>query len=45
MESVSLSAPVTIQVREYIDPTIGVATLDVTLIVMVGSGDEKRHKN
>ena len=37
----SLSAPVTVQVREYIDPTIGVATLDVTLTVMVGAGDEE----
>jgi hypothetical protein len=38
---VSLSVPVTVQVREYIDPTIGVATLPVraTLTVMVGSGD------
>jgi hypothetical protein len=38
---VSLSAPVTAQVREYIVPTIGVATLDATLTVMAGSGDEK----
>jgi hypothetical protein len=32
------------QVREYIDPTIGVATLPVraTLTVMVGARDEKR---
>ena len=37
----SLSAPVTVQVREYIDPTIGVDTLEATLTVMVGSGDEK----
>ena len=38
----SLSAPVTVQVREYVDPTCsGVTTLDVILIVMVGSGDEK----
>ena len=27
----------TIQVREYIDPTIGVATFDAMLTVMVGS--------
>ena len=27
----------TIQVSEYIDPTIGVATLDAMLTVMVGS--------
>ena len=27
--------------REYVDPTIGVATLDETLTVMVGSGDDK----
>ena len=39
MESVSLSAPVTVQVRVYIDPAIGVATLDVILTVMDGSGD------
>jgi hypothetical protein len=38
---VSLSAPVTLQVREYTDPTIGVATLDATLTMMVGAGDEK----
>jgi hypothetical protein len=41
MVSVRPPAPVTVQVREYIDPTIGVATLDATLTVMVGSGDEK----
>ena len=41
MASLSLSAPVTAQVREYSDPTIGVAMLDETLTVMVGSGDEK----
>ena len=41
MASVSLSAPVTVQVREYIDPTIGVATLlDITLAAMIGAGDE-----
>ena len=34
----------TVQVREYIDPTIGVATLDVTLTVMVGTGDEKTQE-
>ena len=34
----------TVQVREYIDPTIGVATLDATLTVMVGSGDEKTQE-
>ncbi len=39
----SPSAPVAVQVREYIDPTIGVATLDVTLTVIVGSGDEKDY--
>jgi hypothetical protein len=38
---VSLSAPVIVQVREYIDPTIGVATLDATLTAMVGAGYEK----
>ena len=40
----SLSAPVSVQVREYIDPAIGVATLEATLTVMVGSGDEKDHQ-
>ena len=44
MASVSLSAPVTVQLGEYIDPTIGVATLDTTLTVMVGSGDEMCKK-
>ena len=37
VESVSLSAPVTLQVREYIDSAIGVATLVSTLTVMGGS--------
>ena len=32
------SAPVTEQVREYIDPAIGVATSVVTVTVMFGSG-------
>ena len=41
VESVSLSAPVTVQVREYIDPAIGVATLVSTLTVMGGSGNEQ----
>ena len=41
MEPVSLSAPVTVQVREYIAPTVGVATPASTLTEMVGSGDEK----
>ena len=45
MASVSLSAPVMVQLGEYIDPTIGVATLDTTLTVMVGSGDEMCKKN
>jgi hypothetical protein len=42
---VSLSTPVIVQVREYIDPTIGVATLDAILTVMVGSGDEKMQES
>ena len=48
MALVSFSAPVITQVREYIDPAIGVATLLDAVTVMVGSGDEKsrrRHKN
>ena len=43
VESVSLSAPVTVQVREYIDPAIGVAIPAVTVTVMVGSGNEKKR--
>ena len=39
MEPVSLSAPVTAQLRVYIDPTLGVVELDVILTVMDGSGD------
>ena len=42
VEPVSLSAPVTVQVREYIDPAIGVATPVSTLTVMGGS--EKSRK-
>ena len=37
MEPVSLSAPVTVQVREYIAPTVGLATLALTLTEMGGS--------
>ena len=33
----------TVQVREYVDPNIGVSTPDVTLTMMVGSGDEKHN--
>ena len=42
MASVSFSAPVILQVREYvyIDPTIGATLLDAIPTVMVGSGDE-----
>ena len=40
----SPSAPVTVQVREYIDPAIGVATPVVTVTVMVGSGNEKKKR-
>ena len=40
----SLSAPVTVQLREYINPTIGVVTLAVTLTVMDGTGDEKTRE-
>ena len=38
----SLSAPVTIQVREYIDPTIGGAASPSILIVIIGS---RYHNN
>ena len=41
----SPSAPVTVQVREYIDPAIGVAIPAVTVTVMVGSGNEKKKRN
>ena len=42
VEPVSLSAPVTVQVREYITPTVGVVTPASTLTEMTaGSGDEK----
>ena len=41
----SLSAPVTVQVREYIDPTIGVATLASTLTVMVGPGSKTKFES
>ena len=34
----SLSAPVTVQVREYVNPAIGVATPASTRTVMGGSG-------
>ena len=40
VELVSLSAPVTIQVREYIDPTIGGDVSPSILTVIIGS----RHK-
>ena len=40
MESVSLSDPVTIQVREYIDPAIGEDNSPSILAMMVGSRDE-----
>ena len=34
-----------VQMKEYIDPTTGVVTLpDVTLTVMVGSGNEEHKK-
>ena len=45
VEPVSLSAPVTVQVREYIDPAIGVATPESTLTVMGGSGNEQDGKS
>ena len=35
----SLSAPVTVQVRVYIDPTLGAVELNAILTVMDGSGD------
>ena len=38
MELVSLSAPVTVQLKEYVDPATGTATRDSTLTVMVVSG-------
>ena len=41
VEPVSLSAPVTVQVREYTAPTVGVATPASTLTEMAGSGDER----
>ena len=41
----SLSAPVKVQVREYIDPAIGVDTLVSTLTVMDGSGNEQNGKS
>ena len=41
VEPVSLSAPMTVQVREYIAPTVGLATPASTLTEMAGSGDEK----
>ena len=37
VEPVSLSAPVTVQVREYIAPTFGVTTPALTLTEMVGA--------
>ena len=40
MDPVSLSAPVTVQVREYIDPATGVATLGEILTVVDGSENE-----
>ena len=42
VDPVSLSAPVTVQVREYVDPTIGVATPVSTLTVMVGAGSKQK---
>ncbi len=36
LESVSLSAPVTIQLRKYIDPTIGGAASPSILTVIIG---------
>ena len=45
VEPVSLSAPVTVQVREYIDPAIGVATPVSTLTEMGGSGNEQHGKS
>ena len=41
VEPVSLSAPETVQVSEYIAPTVGVATPASTPTEIVGSGDEK----
>ena len=37
----SLSAPVTVQMREYIDPANGVATPESIMTVMGGSGNEQ----
>ena len=45
MASLSPPAPVAVQVRDNIDPTIGVATLDATLTAIVGSGDEKTQEH
>ena len=44
VEPVSLSAPVTVQVREYIDPAIGVATPVSTLTVMDGSENQQNQQ-
>ena len=41
VKPVSPSAPVTVQVREYIDPAIGVATPVSTLTVMDGSENQQ----
>ena len=41
VEPVSLSAPVTVQVKEYIAPTVGIATPASTLTEMAGSGNER----
>ena len=41
----SLSAPVTVQVREYIAPTVGVDPPSAsTLTEMAGSGDDRGEK-
>ena len=41
----SLSAPVTIQVREYIDPTIGGDASPLILTVTLGSSYQNRSNN
>ena len=43
MKLVSLSAPVTVQVREYIAPTFGITKPALTMTEMVGAKKEDKN--